>query len=103
MSFLSNLFGSAPTADFKAIRAAGAVIVDVRSEAEFASGHIPGSINIPLDKISGKANELKKKGVPVITVCRSGARSGMAKSQLAQAGLEVYNGGPWDSLIKQLA
>lgn len=103
MSFLSNLFGSATKADFKAIRAAGAVIVDVRSEAEFASGNIPGSINIPLDKISGKANELKKKGVPVITVCRSGARSGMAKSQLAQAGLEVYNGGPWDSLIKQLA
>jgi rhodanese-related sulfurtransferase len=103
MSFLSNLFGSAPAADFKAIKATGAVVVDVRSESEFASGHIPGSINIPLDKISSKINELKKKGVPVITVCRSGARSGMAKSQLAQAGLEVYNGGPWDSLIKQLA
>ena len=101
MSFLSNLFG--PKVDFKSIKAAGAVIIDVRSEGEFASGHIPGSLNIPLDKINSKLNELKKKGVPVITVCRSGARSGMAKSQLAAAGLEVYNGGPWDSLYQQLS
>ncbi|ULQ51541.1 rhodanese-like domain-containing protein [Flavihumibacter fluvii] len=100
MSFLQNLFG--PKADFKAIKANGAIIVDVRSEGEFASGHIPGSINIPLDQINSKLNDLKKKNVPVITVCRSGARSGMAKSQLSAAGLEAYNGGPWDSLINQL-
>jgi phage shock protein E len=41
-------------------------------------------------------------GKPVITVCRSGARSGMGKSILAAAGLEAYNGGPWDSLQNKL-
>jgi phage shock protein E len=38
----------------------------------------------------------------LITVCRSGSRSSMAKSILASAGIEVYNGGPWNSLEKKL-
>lgn len=101
MNLFKNLFG--PKADLKAIKSAGALIVDVRTAGEFSSGHIPGSINVPLDTLSSKLVELKHKKLPIITVCRSGARSGMAKSQLEAAGLEVYNGGPWDSLIKQLA
>lgn len=98
--FIKNLFGK--PVDFKAIKARGAQIIDVRSAGEFASGHIPGSVNIPLDRIGSKINDLKKKGSPVITVCRSGARSSMAKAQLEKAGIEVYNGGPWNSLLKQL-
>jgi rhodanese-related sulfurtransferase len=43
-------------------------------------------------------DEFKKKGKPVITVCRSGARSGMGKNMLKQHGIEAYNGGPWNSL-----
>ena len=81
----------------------GAVIVDVRSTGEFKAGHIPGSINFPLDNIRSKVAELKKLNKPVITVCRSGARSGMAKSILKSAGLEVYNGGPWTSLKNKIA
>ena len=81
----------------------GAVIVDVRSTGEFKAGHIPGSKNFPLDSIRSKVAELKKLNKPVITVCRSGARSGMAKSILKSAGLEVYNGGPWTSLKNKIA
>lgn len=97
---IKKLFG--PGTDYKALVQAGAVIVDVRTQGEYKGGHINGSINVPLDTIQSKAAELKKKNKPIITVCRSGSRSGMAKSILAGAGVEVYNGGPWDSLQRKL-
>lgn len=100
-SIFKKLFG--PPVDFKALMQAGAVIVDVRTQGEYKGGHIKGSINIPLDTVRLKANELKKKNAPIITVCRSGSRSGMAKSMLASAGLEVYNGGAWDSLQRKIS
>lgn len=102
MDFFKKLFGG-ETTDFKALVANGAVIIDVRSPAEYASGHIKGSTNIPVNIIQAKAAEFKKKGKPVITVCLSGARSGMAQSALSRAGVEAYNGGPWYSLEKKLA
>lgn len=98
--FINNLFG--PATDFLALIKNGAVIVDVRTPGEYASGHIKGSKNMPLDSIGSKVNELKKVGKPIITVCRSGARSGMAKGILAGAGIEVYNGGGWDSLAQKI-
>ncbi|MBZ5858920.1 rhodanese-like domain-containing protein [Flavihumibacter profundi] len=99
-NILKNLFGK--PVDFKAIKERGALIIDVRTEEEFASGNIPGSVNIPLNVLPKKINDLKKKGKPLITVCRSGARSGMAKAQIEKSGIEVYNGGPWNKLIKKL-
>ena len=99
--FLKKLFGGSTT-DYKALMEKGAVIIDVRTPGEYSSGHIPGSKNIPLDQIGSKVADLKKAGKPVITVCRSGSRSGMAKSRLASAGVEVYNGGPWNSLLHKI-
>ncbi len=100
LGFIKKLFG--PGTDFRKLMETGAVIVDVRSQGEYRSGHIPGSKNIPLEQVKSKVAELKKSGKPVITVCRSGARSGMAKSVLAAAGVEVYNGGPWNSLQRKI-
>lgn len=97
---LKKWFGA--KTDFRQLVADGALIVDVRTPAEFKSGNIKGSRNIPLDEIKSKLQELKKSGKPVITVCRSGARSGMAKSILAAAGIPVYNGGPWNSLMAKI-
>ena len=99
--FLKKLLGGSST-DYRALIDKGAVIIDVRTPAEFKEGHIPGSRNIPLDQIGSKSAELKKAGKPVITVCRSGSRSGMAKSKLSASGLEVYNGGGWQSLITKI-
>jgi rhodanese-related sulfurtransferase len=99
-SFLKKMFGE-PT-DFKKLVSEGAIIVDVRSVAEYKSGHIPGSLNIPLDSIRGKMEELKKKNKAVITVCRSGARSSAAKSQLSSNGINAFNGGPWNSLLNKI-
>jgi rhodanese-related sulfurtransferase len=100
LSFLKKLFGEAT--DFKKLVQDGAVIVDVRSAAEYRSGHIPGSINIPVDTIKTKVADLKKKNKPVITVCRSGARSSMAKGILESSGVQAFNGGPWNSLIQKI-
>ncbi|NDC76399.1 MAG: rhodanese-like domain-containing protein [Chitinophagia bacterium] len=102
MDFLKKLFSSGPATDFGALVKEGALIVDVRTPAEFNSGHNRGSVNIPLDRLKGKVEELRKKGKPVITCCRSGNRSGMAKSMLTAAGLNCYNGGAWDSLQRKL-
>lgn len=100
LGFIKKLFGE--SVNYKALMSNGAIIIDVRSPAEYKSGHIKGSVNIPVDKIKGKSKDLLAKGKPVITVCRSGTRSGMAKSILKSAGVDVYNGGPWNSLQAKL-
>jgi len=103
MNFLKALFSTSEKADFKQLKRDGALIIDVRTPGEFAGGHIAGSINIPLDKIGARAVELKKKNKSIITCCRSGNRSGMAKTILAEAGCNVYNGGAWDVLNEKIS
>ncbi|HET7898837.1 MAG TPA: rhodanese-like domain-containing protein [Flavisolibacter sp.] len=97
ISFFKQLFQKSSEDPAEAIRK-GAVIVDVRTKEEYAQGHLAGSKNIPLNDIKLKAEMIRKWNKPVITVCRSGNRSGMAKSILQIAGIEVYNGGAWHSL-----
>ena len=100
-NMLKKLFG--PGTNFKALDQKGAVIVDVRTAGEFSGGHIKGAINIPVDSIRSKINDIKKKGKPVITCCASGMRSGSATSILKEAGVEAYNGGSWISLQNKIA
>jgi rhodanese-related sulfurtransferase len=88
--------------DFKELVKRGALIIDVRTPGEYATGHVKGSKNIPLDQLDKHIDALKKDGKPVIACCRSGARSGAAVSRMKAAGIEAYNGGPWDSLDAQL-
>lgn len=97
MSWLSNIFSSGPKVDFAELVKNGAQIIDVRSKAEFAGGHIRGSINIPLNELASHMKKIKKEK-PVITCCASGMRSGSARSILQSNGYEVYNGGGWSSL-----
>lgn len=94
--FIKTLFK--PKADLRKLVEEGAVIIDVRTRGEYQSGHIKGSKNMPLDTIKKETAVLKKLNKPLITVCRSGSRSGMAKSILSAAGVEVHNGGAWSSL-----
>lgn len=82
---------------------AGAVIVDVRTPHEFDQGKIPGSINIPVDRISTQIDRIKNMNKPVIVCCASGMRAGLAKSMLKKAGLsDVHNGGGWQSLLRKM-
>jgi phage shock protein E len=76
----------------------GAVLVDVRSPGEYQAGHADGSINIPLDEISLRHQELPQDK-PVLVACASGTRSAMARLQLKRHGFsEVYNMGNWKNL-----
>ena len=78
----------------------GGQIVDVRSEEEFAYGHKDGSINIPLDLLENRINELDNTK-PIILCCASGSRSAMARSTLMANGFKnVHNAGTWNSLTK---
>lgn len=94
------LFG--PSVDFAKMVKDGAQIIDVRTKAEFQSGHIRGSINIPLNALESGLSRINKQK-PVITCCASGMRSASAKGFLKSRGYnEVYNGGGWMSLERKL-
>lgn len=66
-----------------------AVVVDVRSMDEFGKGHIINSINIPMNGFGDQLGRLQKhKDKPIIVVCQSGSRSGMAVKTLHKNGFE---------------
>ena len=90
-SFLSMFKpgGGAPQVTHDEMRAASAkgeaAIIDVREPAEFASGRIPGSVNMPLSRFDMHKLPTDK---PVIFVCATGARSGTAARHVMAAGRE---------------
>ncbi|HEY4629235.1 MAG TPA: rhodanese-like domain-containing protein [Flavobacterium sp.] len=99
---LKKLFGIGPKVDYAALVKQGAVILDVRSPAEYQSGHIKGSVNAPLNDLPRHISKLKKE-VVVITCCASGMRSASAKSMLKSNGFtQVHNGGGWSSLQNKI-
>lgn len=79
----------------KTADATGAIVVDVRTPEEFETGAYPDAINIPLDALNTRINELGSDKSRDITVyCASGARSAYAKQMLQQSGYtDVKNGG----------
>lgn len=64
----------------------GAVLLDVRTEEEYRGGHIDGSINLPLDRITRIESVVKDKTAPLYVHCFSGSRSRQAVSYLKQMG-----------------
>ena len=100
---LKSLFGFGPGRELKVLVKNGAQIIDVRTPGEFQSGHIRGSINIPLQNLPGGLSKINKNK-PVITCCASGIRSGSARNILKAHGYgEVYNGGGWMSLQRKIS
>jgi rhodanese-related sulfurtransferase len=64
-------------------------MIDVRTPAEFASGHIRGSYNVPLPDLAEHRQELTSTAAgPVVLICRSGRRADTASTQLQAAGLD---------------
>ncbi|MEV8441675.1 rhodanese-like domain-containing protein [Actinosynnema sp. NPDC051121] len=92
-----------PTIDASALRArlgeaTAPRLIDVRSPAEFEAGHIPGAVNVPLDRLREQLDVLcpSLRDQDVVLVCRSGQRAGRAQEVFAGAGLghsEVLAGG----------
>lgn len=68
------------------------VLVDVRTPQEFASGHVPGAVNVPIDTLSSRMAELDPyKAGDVYVICQAGGRSAAASTSLAQAGYHPLN------------
>ncbi len=78
----------------------GAVVVDVRTEEEYEEEHFPGALNIPVDRILVRKNEIPKDK-PVILYCASGARSAYAAHLLKAEGYkDVVNAGGLDDMME---
>lgn len=103
INIIKKIFGLGPKTNFEQLIKKGAVIIDVRTKAEYNSGHIKGSKNIPLNSLGQNLKKIGRKGVPVITCCASGMRSASAKNILQSAGfVEVHNGGGWRNLQNKI-
>ncbi|HEX5341281.1 MAG TPA: rhodanese-like domain-containing protein [Duganella sp.] len=74
---------------------AGTLLIDVREVQEYAAGHTPGAINIPLSQLGNHIARLRASQPPALLLyCASGMRSAAACRQLQQAGFaQVYNAG----------
>jgi phage shock protein E len=101
LSSLKNFLFGQP-ANYAELLKQGAIVIDVRTSAEYAQGHITGSVNIPLDRVGSAASRYSKEQV-IITCCASGMRSASARQTLHAKGfLNVHNGGGWAGLQSKL-
>lgn len=94
---------SAQTVSYNGIRQD--LIVDVRTPAEFNSGHLDGAINIPLDKLQNGLHAVPgvHKKSHILIYCRSGRRSAIARDTLLKQGFRhVYDGGGMTALASKL-
>ena len=70
-------------------------IIDVTTPSEFVGGHVASSINIPLQEIQQRINEINAMPQPILLCCASGNRSGQATVYLKSLGIDCENGGSW--------
>jgi phage shock protein E len=80
----------------------GAILVDVRTDEEFNQGHIENALHIPVDQIERRYEEISKdKSKDIVLYCKSGKRSGIAKTALEKLGyVNLYNAGGYTSLLE---
>ena len=84
----------ADLATFRAARDRGAVgmLLDVRTPEEFATGHVPGAVNVPIDALASRMGALAgEAGKELYVICAVGGRSSVAADQLAAAGFSATN------------
>lgn len=102
--FVARLLGSrsaAPawidTAELQRRLAAGRVLlVDVRQPEEYAPGHLPGAINLPLPELARHLHDLAARPDQIVLVCKTDRRSARAAAELLAAGVRdvaVLRGG----------
>ncbi len=81
--------------------AAGVKVVDVRTQAEFDAGHVPGALNIPFDEVDRRHGEIGPPSTPVLLYCRSGRRSGIATHSLRERGFtQIYDLKAYDLWVR---
>lgn len=76
-----------------------AIVIDVRTVEEYQMGANQGSMNIPLDTIPTRMEEIKAINEPIVLCCASGGRSYAAYQYLSQQGLSnLHDAGPWTAV-----
>jgi|GEM_PF-318634 len=86
------LAGLLPAADLPSVRNRLAVLIDVRTPGEFAAGHAPGAINLPVGDLASKLQTLEPyRDGTVGLICKSGGRSARAAADLRKAGFVVVD------------
>lgn len=88
-NILSGLTSNVQWSDIAALRARGSHLLDVRSANEFAAGSIPGAVNIPIDELRERINEIPKGNVVVL--CQVGQRGHTATLLLRELGVDAAN------------
>ncbi len=79
------------SSELTSLQQGGAWVVDVRTASEFAAGHIPGAVNVPLDQL-GQASTTWNKQQAIVVYCATGARSANAMAYLSGQGFtKLYN------------
>lgn len=68
----------------------GEFLLDVRTPTEFAAGHIPGAVNVPIDELRDRLAEVPRD-CPVVAYCQVGQRGYLATRVLMQRGFDVRN------------
>lgn len=86
---LSGLGSTAQWDEVARLQSEGALLVDVRTTREFARGHIPGSMNIPVDELRDRAGEIDE--AEVLVVCQVGVRGWTAVRLLRALGVDARN------------
>jgi rhodanese-related sulfurtransferase len=70
--------------------AGGALLLDVREPDEWAAGHAPAAVHVPMNDVPGRSGELPTDR-PIACICRSGARSGRVTEYLRALGFDIVN------------
>ena len=101
LNLLKSLFGLTGT-ELNADDLKNGTIIDVRTAGEFKGGHVPGSINIPLQELDRRLLKLRQMKSPIIACCASGNRSGIAARKLNDLEIKAINGGSWQNVDRQV-
>ena len=82
-----------PTASVSELPAEGITLIDVREHDEWAAGHAPGAVHIPLGELPARVEDLAQlpDGKPLYIVCRTGGRSARATMWLNASGWDAVN------------
>jgi phage shock protein E len=92
--------GAVDAATARRLVADGVKVVDVRTPAEYAAGHVPGAVNIPYDEIGPRSAELGPAETPLVLYCHSGRRAGIAIRTLAAKGFtRLYDLGTYERWV----
>src|SRR5258708_5915580 len=101
MSWLSDIFGGG---GIKQALREGAVVIDLRTAYEYDQGHVPRSLNIPIDRIKANIGRIRELNKPVILCCATGSHCWEAADILRDAGIRrVINGGDWRSGLRKIS